>query len=469
MSSEYRYQHLEKLLLKGIEQQRWRVGERLPSIRSLCVEHNLSKATVQHALQRLEAKGVVAARPKAGYFVTPQPGHIKPPSSRARIEPPQAVTVSSLLLDIMGRSAAFDLVPDFKQQTPPPGILALNRSVGRALRREKANSFQYYDEPAGDYDLREQISLHYSRRGWVVSPDQLCITSGCQHGLFLALMAVCERGDVVAVESPGFYGALQLLEQLELRVVEVPTSIQTGMDMDALEEVLDRWKVKACIVSPTYSTPGGALMPMESKQRLLTLAERHNLAVIEDDIYADTAFDTVPDPLKTLDTEDRVILCSSFSKSLSRDLRLGWICGGRWHQQIVRLKLVTQLASSRTIQQGVAEFMKEGGYGAHLRRQRFALQENRDQLLTLLQAWPQGIKVSRPEGGLAVWVELPNAVNTLSAYVPALNAGVVITPGPLFSVSEQFTHCLRIGYAHAWNAERTHALHQLRELLFLGL
>lgn len=282
-------------------------------------------------------------------------------------------------------------------------------------------------------------------------------------------MAVCERGDVVAVESPGFYGALQLLEQLELRVVEVPTSIQTGMDMDALEEVLDRWKVKACIVSPTYSTPGGALMPMESKQRLLTLAERHNLAVIEDDIYADTAFDTVPDPLKTLDTEDRVILCSSFSKSLSRDLRLGWICGGRWHQQIVRLKLVTQLASSRTIQQGVAEFMKEGGYGAHLRRQRFALQENRDQLLTLLQTWPQGIKVSRPEGGLAVWVELPNAVNTLSAYVPALNAGVVITPGPLFSVSEQFTHCLRIGYAHAWNTERTHALHQLRELLFLGL
>ena len=113
--------------------------------------------------------------------------------------------------------------------------------------------------------------------------------------------------------------------------------------------------------------------------------------------------------------------------------------------------------------------MKEGGYGAHLRRQRFALQENRDQLLTLLQTWPQGIKVSRPEGGLAVWVELPNAVNTLSAYVPALNAGVVITPGPLFSVSEQFTHCLRIGYAHAWNTERTHALHQLRELLFLSL
>ena len=440
MEVEYRYQQLENWLLQGILEQRWRLGERLPSIRTLCQEQGLSKATVQHALQRLEAQGLVEARPKAGYFVALQPDGVKKPLSRARIEAPRSVSVSDLLLDIMRRSAAFDLLPDLHSGHLPPGIVALNRSIGRSLRRQKGEDYQYYDEPAGDLQLREQLSLHTARRGWAVSPDQLCITSGCQHALFLALMACCERGDVVAVESPGFYGVLQLLEQLDLRVVEVPTSAETGLDIEALEEVLERWKVRACIVSPAFATPGGALMPLASKRRLLALAERHNLAVIEDDIYADTALGASPDPLKALDSENRVVLCSSFSKSLSRDLRLGWISGARWHDRIQHLKLVTQLAGSRFLQHGVAEFMADGGFAAHLRRQRNELRANRDRLIAELHTWPGEVRVSTPQGGLAVWVELPRHVDTLGAYTQGLEQGVVITPGPLFSVSGQFAN-----------------------------
>lgn len=465
MESEYRYQQLENWLLQGILEQRWRLGERLPSIRTLCQEQGLSKATVQHALQRLEAQGLLEARPKAGYFVALQPDGVKKPLSRARIEAPRPVSVSDLLLDIMRRSAAFDLLPDLHSGDLPPGIVALNRSIGRSLRRQKGEDYQYYDEPAGDRQLREQLALHAARRGWSVSPEQLCITSGCQHALFLALMACCERGDVVAVESPGFYGVLQLLEQLDLRVVEVPTSVESGMDIDALEEVLERWKVKACIVSPAFGTPGGALMPLASKQRLLALAERHNLAVIEDDIYADTSQGSAPDPLKALDSDNRVILCSSFSKCLSRDLRLGWVSGARWHDRIQHLKLVTQLASSRYLQQGVAEFMADGGFSAHLRRQRNELRVNRDQLIAELHAWPGEVRVTAPQGGLAVWVELPGHVDTLAAYGEGLEQGVVITPGPLFSVSGQFANCLRISFAHPWNASRTRALRRLPELL----
>lgn len=464
MASDYRYQQLENWLLQGIQEQRWRLGERLPSIRTLCREQNLSKATVQHALQRLEAQGLVEARPKAGYFVALQPSAVKKPVSRARIEAPRPVSVSDLLLDIMRRSAAFDLLPDLHAGDLPPGILALNRAIGRSLRRQRGDDYQYYDEPAGDRGLREQLSLHHARRGWGVSAEQFCITSGCQHALFLALMACCERGDVVAVESPGFYGALQLLEQLELRVVEVPASAETGMDIDALAEVLERWKVKACIVSPAFATPGGALMPVEARQRLLALAERHDLAVIEDDIYADTAMGSVPDPLKAMDTENRVILCSSFSKSLSRDLRLGWISGARWHERILHLKLVTQLASSRYLQQGLADFMADGSFTAHLRRQRHDLRERRDRLIASLQAWSSELRVSVPNGGLAVWVELPQAVDTLASYPDGLEQGVVITPGPLFSVSGQFKNCLRISFAHPWDARRMTALNKLPEL-----
>ncbi|WP_323844253.1 PLP-dependent aminotransferase family protein [Microbulbifer magnicolonia] len=465
MTREYRYLQLEAWLLQGIKEGRWRPGERLPSIRSLCREHAVAKATVQHALQRLEAKGLVEARPKAGHFVSLQAPAVQQPLSRARIEAPRPVTVSDLLLDIMRRSAAFDLLPDGQAGDLPPGIVALNRSIGRSLRRQRGDDYQYYDDPAGDSGLRQQLALHLSRRGWRVGPDRLCITSGCQHALFLALMACCKPGDVVAVESPGFYGVLQLIEQFDLQVVEVPASSATGMDIDALEEVLRRWQVRACVVSPAFATPGGALMPDSAKRRLLALADQHDLAVIEDDIYADTAFGPVPDPLKALDTDDRVILCSSFSKCLSRDLRLGWISGARWHARILHLKLVTQLASSRFLQQGVAEFMADGSFTSHLRRLRNELRERRDQLVSLLHAWPGDVRVSAPQGGLAVWVELPEAVDSLAVYPRALQAGVVITPGPLFSVSGQFKNCLRISFAHPWDKARATALKLLPELL----
>ena len=467
MTSDYAYLQLEKDLLRCIREQRWRVGERLPSIRQLCQEQKLSKATVQHALQRLEAKGFVEARPKAGYFVSPQTNVLKTPVERINIEAPKPASVSDLLLDIMGRSAAFDLRPDLHSSTVPPGIVSLNRSVSRALRRQRGGDFQYYDEPAGNLALREQLIIHQSRRGWILSADELCITSGCQHALFLALMASCNRGDIVVVESPGFYGVLQLLEQLDLQVIEVPSSTETGMDMDALEEVLNRWRIAACVLSPTFATPGGALMTAGAKERMLDLANRFNFAVIEDDINADTAFQSVPDPLKARDTENRVIICSSFSKCLSRDLRLGWVSGARWHDRILRLKLVTQLASSRYQQQGVAAFMEDGSFAAHLRRLRKDLQEQRNQLISILRDWPFDLRVSLPAGGLAVWVELPKSVDTLQLYSKALAQGVVITPGPLFSATGQFKNCLRLSFAHQWNEARIHALNQVKELLVL--
>lgn len=462
---EYRYQQLERWLLQGIQEQRWRLGEPVPSIRTLCREQGLSKATVQHALQRLEARGVLEARPKAGYFVTLKAQGLEVPRSRARIEPPRPAGVSDLLLDIMQRSAAFDLLPDRHTGDLPPGIRALNRAIGRALRRQRGCDYQYYDEPAGTLMLREQLALHHARRGWPVTPDRLCITAGCQQALFLALSACCAPGDIVAVESPGFYGVLQLLEQLQLQVVEVPSSIETGMEMDALEDVLKRWPVRACIVSPAFATPGGALMPMPARQRLLALAEQHDLAIIEDDIYADTALGRVPDPLKAMDTEQRVILCSSFSKSLCRDLRLGWVSGARWHSRILRMKLVTQLANSRFLQQGVAEFMADGSLAAHLRRQRHALREQRDQLVAVLQSWSPQVRFSVPDGGLAVWVECPETVDTLTRYSRVLQQGIVMTPGPLFSVSDQFRHCLRISFAHPWHPSRMEALKRLPALL----
>jgi DNA-binding transcriptional MocR family regulator len=472
----FRYRQLEDWLLQGIYTQRWRAGERLPSVRLLCRQQGLSKATVQHALHRLEAQGLIEARPRAGYFVVPPARHpltaapidaLTAAPAPLRIEAPRPVSAGDLFLDIMQRGAAFDLLPDPGGDALPPAIVALNRALGRALRRQRGAAHQYYDDPAGDPGLREQLALHLARRGWPAGPEQLCITAGCQHGLFLALLACCQKGDVVAVESPGFYGVLQLLEQLQLQVVEVPSSPVSGMDMDALAAVLQRWNVKACVVSPAFATPTGALLPAAARQQLLALAEQYDLAIIEDDIYADTAFVRAPDPLRALDRSERVILCGSLSKSLSRDLRLGWISGARWHGQILRLKLVTQLASSRSLQQGVAAFLRDGDYATHLRRQAEALRQQCAQLRTAIQGWPGVNRCSAPQGGLALWVELAPGIDTLRAYPQALAQGLVITPGPLFSVAGQFRHCLRLSFAHPWNPARRAALAQLPQVLGL--
>lgn len=182
------------------------------------------------------------------------------------------------------------------------------------------------------------------------------ITSGCQHALFLALKACCKAGDLVAVESPCFYGTLQLLEFLQLRVLEIPSTPAKGMQLDLLENALERWSIQACIITPAFATPTGALMPKAQQQRLLELAEQQDFAIIEDDIYRELSFYQRLTPLKAIDTNGRVILCGSLSKTLSRDLRLGWIEAGRWHTQVLQMKLVTQLASSRFMQQGVTEF-----------------------------------------------------------------------------------------------------------------
>ncbi|MBP0049456.1 PLP-dependent aminotransferase family protein [Marinobacterium sp. AK62] len=462
--SGYRYQQLEQWLWEGIQTQRWRPGERLPSIRALCESTGCSRATVQHALHRLEARGVLEARPRSGYFVCLLSGSEPPVHTEPELDTPRPATTSDLFRDLMQRSAAFDLLPEASSEPLSPGLVGLGRSIARALRRSTTQLHDHYDAPAGDLGLRTELARLYARRGWPARAEAFCITQGCQHALSLALQACCEPGDLVAVESPGFYGTLQLLEQLGLKVIEVPSHSRYGLDVEQLAHTLARWPVKACVFSAAFSTPAGGCLPDQARQRLLALAGAHDLALIEDDIYAETAFVQPPDPLKALDTEDRVILCSSFSKALSRDLRLGWIAGGRWHDRIVQLKLVTQLASSRFVQQGVAHFIADGGLATHLRRQRQQLRQQRDQLIQQLRDWPVPVRMSMPEGGLALWVELESGQDCLALYQKALAEGIVVTPGPLFSTSNGFRHCLRISFAHPWNEARRAALRDLSGL-----
>jgi DNA-binding transcriptional MocR family regulator len=459
------YDGLATKLKQQIEQNRWVSGKRLPSIRELCTQYGYAKNTVIKALHVLETENVIEARARSGFYVKLQLTNIAPSQFKYNSLRPIKVNVPEIFQDIMTRSAAFDILPNELLPSPSASLITLHRHINNAMRHQSNKKAMYYDEPQGSTLLRNQLRDLYRNNGLNLSSEEYCITAGCQQSLFLALMVTCQPGDNVAVESPGFYGVLQLLQQLQLNVIEIPSSTTKGLDIDVLKAALEKWKIKACVVTPAFATPTGATMPIEHKKQLVSLANQYDLAVIEDDIYADLGFIERPTPLKSLDTENRVILCSSFSKSLSRDLRVGWIIGGRWQKHIIKLKLVTSLANSQAIQIGLTNFLKNGHYKRHINQRRLILKQQRNQLITNIQQyWPNSVRFSIPDGGLALWIQLDSKTNTQTLYNKALEKNIVLTPGSLFSVEDRFHNYIRLSFNHPSTGNRKNALKTLSHL-----
>jgi DNA-binding transcriptional MocR family regulator len=210
-------------------------------------------------------------------------------------------------------------------------------------------------------------------------------------------------------------------------------------------------------------------MPEASKQQVLSLCQTHDIAIIEDDIYGELYFGLQrPRSIYSYDEQGIVLLCSSFSKMLSRDLRLGWIAAGRYSEAVSKLKLATTLASSRVSQQGLSQYIAEGGLDRHLRRTRLQYRKRCQQLLGLVRLYfPMALSCSQPDGGLALWVELPNDADTVKLYNLARLKGIVLTPGRLFTAQERYRNFLRISFAHPWTEARQQALLDTAGLLLL--
>ncbi len=463
---QFKYELLANKLVSQIEDEKWRPNERLPSIRELAKLYNVSKISVQKALHTLEARGIVFVKIKSGYYVANPKSLQQISQGLIEIGKPKLVDVPEVFYEIMERTAAFDIAPrNLDVSQAPNHLLLLNRHISRALRKSPQNNALYYCEPPGDLSLRHQISEHYRRRNLNISAQEICITSGCQNSLFLALMATCQPGDIVAIESPAFYGVLQLLQQLKLQVVELPSSYTIGLTADALEEATKKWDIKACVLTANFATPTGALMPVKEKHKIAALANDKNIIIIEDDIYGDLGFHSKVEPLKNYDTHGNFILCSSFSKSLSRDLRIGWIVAGKHTKKIVHMKLVYQLSTSQAIQHGLSNFLAEGHFERHLQQYRKVLREQRDQLTNgIADHWRVATTFTVPDGGLAIWVQLPVEIDTFLLYECAIAEGIIITPGRLFSSVKNFSNCLRLSFAHPTTGHRLQALIRLGEL-----
>lgn len=443
------YERLAAELQQRIEGGLYRGGDRLPSIRVLSQEHKVSIATVQEAYRRLEEQGLAEPRPKSGYYVRQQRHVPTLPAVSRPAQRPLEVSQWEQVLELVCGPHDDKVVtlahgmPDFGAPTLKPLLRQL-----AALARGTPMRGLEYDNLHGCRELREQIVRLAVDSSTPLHPDDVVITAGCQEALSASMRAVTRPGEVVAVDSPSYYGAMQVIRANGLRAMEIPTHPETGISLEALELALEQWPIRAVQVTPTCNNPLGYTMPDEHKRRLVALAQRFDAAIIEDDIYGDLSF-RYPRPrtVKSFDADGRVLLCSSFSKTLAPGLRVGWVAPGRYRDAVLHMKYVGTGSSATLPQLAVAHFVADGGYERHVRRMRLQYQRGRDIMLGWLERhFPASTRISYPQGGYLIWVELADDIDTVELNRRLLALGVRIAPGVLFSASGKYRNCMRLNY-----------------------
>jgi DNA-binding transcriptional MocR family regulator len=468
------YEALAQEIEDMVRRQLLRPGERLPSVRQQHARRGVSPATVFQAYYLLEARGVIEPRPRSGYYVAPQRAPLAEAPEPEASQPDgasTAVDVSSLVFDVLDAARSRAVLP-FGSAFPSPLLFPLPklaRALAASMRRLDPWS-TVADLSPGNAELRRQIALRYQLDGVQVSAEDIVITNGALEALNLCLQAVARPGDTVLVESPAFYAALQALERLELKAVEVATHPRDGMDLDALAAALARHRPKACWLMTSFQNPLGSLMSPEKKQALVALLAAHGVPLIEDDVYGELYFGARrPALAKRYDAQGLVMHCSSFSKCLAPGFRVGWAAPGRYAKAVERLKLTTSLGAAMPSQLALAGYLGQGGYDRHLRQLRAALARQQEQMLAALaEHFPAGTRITRPQGGYFLWVVLPEQVDALALHRAALQAGIGIAPGPMFSAKREFRNCIRLNYGHPWDDTHAAAIATLGQLAGAG-
>jgi len=431
----------------------YRPGDRVPSIRELSRQMRVSINTVMEAYAQLENRRVIEARPQSGYYVScqlPEPeGALTNRSAKQKLAA-TAVDIGSSQLEVIRTLADPDLVP-LGRGVPNAELLPidkLSRMLAAEARRFRVDSVSY-SGAKGLKRLRTQIARRSLDSGCRLTPEEIVVTSGCVEAVTLALQATCRPGDTVAIGSPVYYTFLHSIQWLGLKVLEIPSSPREGMSVDVLAYALRHNPVRACLVIANFNNPLGSVMPDERKEEMVRLLRAREIPLIEDDVYGDLGFGPHrPSAAKAYDDAGLVLYCSSFSKTLAPGYRVGWIAPGRYLERVRRLKGLFNIATASPTQLAVAEFLTSGGYDRHLRAVRRTYAAQLAHVRAAMARWfPPGTRVTRPEGGFVIWVEMPAAVDGFAVYEQALRKGIAVAPGTLFTTSDRFRNCIRVSGA----------------------
>jgi len=458
-----RYEELAKDIRTQIANNTWRSGEKIPSVRMSCRNYNVSNSTVLQAYQLLESEGWIIAKPQSGYFVAPKVDGVdyQPPVAR------ENKAINDRLFDFLKSSSAESIVP-FGSAFPDPDLFplpSLTRNLASAGRKMTGASV-INNLPPGSESLRRQIAQRYLQQGISVNHQDIVITSGAMEALNLSLQTVTQSGDYVVIESPTFYGALQAVERLGLKPIEVDVCPVNGLDIKQFESVLKNNNVKACWLMATFQNPTGTSLSDEAKRRVVEIAEQHNTYTIEDDVYGDLYHEgNKPKPLKTFDKTDSVLLCGSYSKSLCPGYRVGWVVNARFNDAIQKLQLLSTLSSSAPVQLGVAHFLTHESYDNHLRKLRKSLLERKARFIEIIkQYFPHSIKIEEPAGGYFIWIRFNSGFDSQQLHQLAIAQGISVASGDLFSEQGRADNAIRLNFSYELTQEREHALVLLGKL-----
>ena len=449
------YEQVEDLVTAMIGEGVLRPGERVPSLRHMSRQARVSIATVSQAYAELERKGFIEARPKSGFYVRPprgrEPSLPRMPSPAAN---PRRVRKGDLIDTIFAGCREPGLV-SLGVANPSPELLpsrALSRSMSRVVGQAGVAGLEYCFPPGAD-ELRRQIAYRSADLGCAVSPEEVLVTSGATESLAIAVQSVARPGDVIAVESPAYFLILRLMEQLGMLVQEVRTDPERGLCVESLAEIVERVPVRAVVTVTNFHNPLGAAMPEDRKRALVELLARHEIPLIDDDLYGDLSFEEPrPRLAKAYDRDGLVLTSSSFSKTLAPGYRVGWLLAGRYQEQAMHWKQAMSGSTPTLCQLAIADFLRTGDYDRHLRRIRRVYRDQVERMRFLIaEHFPSGTRVSRPQGGFVLWVELPRGVDGETLFEHCMRRHVSITPGTLFSPSRKFRNFVRLSCGMPWS------------------
>lgn len=458
------YEEVAKKIITLILQGTLKDGDKVPSIRSLSSDLGVSINTIKEAYLLLENKNYIVSKPQSGFYVK----NIN--KKFATIESSDPLSLSPLQVSIC-RIYSSQLI---NGTSPPEAELAVSmvnsdfwpkgkmmNCYQEAIKNSSTEIFNYC-LPPGYRPLREQIAIQSIKGGITTTPEEIIITSGCTEAITMALMTTCKAGDVVAIESPSYFNLLQICEELDLKIIEIPNNRETGLSLETLKFVLDYHNIKAFISIPNFNNPTGSKMSDRQKEELVQCMEDYNVPLIEDDIYSEIYYtESRPKTCKSFDKTGNVILCSSFSKNVSPGFRVGWMLPGKYYKEIEKKELLFHLGSTALPQIALSNFLKEGGYERHNRKLRELLKLQLTSMVDYIKSvFPDGTVVNMPKGGIVLWVECPREIDTHELYNRVKQRGILFAPGVIFSTSGKFKNCLRLN-GGTWNNNIKEALNTI--------
>ncbi|MCZ7404697.1 MAG: PLP-dependent aminotransferase family protein [Candidatus Methanoperedens sp.] len=344
-------------------------------------------------------------------------------------------------------------VISFAGGLPNPGFFPVEeiaRASTKVLAKDGRNVLQY-STSEGYLPLREFIAERYLRKnGLKMEPDDILITNGSQQGIDLIGKVFLNKGDRVVIERPGYLGAIQAFSIFEPNFRSVPL-LDDGIDTDLLEKALSEADAKLLYTIPNFQNPSGITYSGQKRKDVADILEKHNAVCVEDNPYGEIRFTGEDLPCIRKYSENTILL-GTFSKIISPGLRIGWICAGKEiMEKLIVAKQAADLHSNSLSQRIVHQYLMDNDIDEHIIKIRAAYGKRRDLMIDMMaEYFPEEVRYTKPEGGMFLWVTLPERVSSLDLFELAVKENVAFVPGnPFYADDGSRNNTLRLNFSNS--------------------